>query len=137
MMIYPLYLENRDTPAKLPLLAKSVARWVDTAMAAGQGAGYLLSGAASFHAAFGDGDAALDSLQALLAGKAGIGRNFANTMYAESGQNIETPLSAAPSIHDMVRQSWGGALRIFPRSEERRVGEKGCHTGRTWGCAYT
>src|SRR3546814_8927999 len=65
MMIYPLYLENRDTPAKLPLLAKSVARWVDTAMAAGQGAGYLLSGAASFHAAFGDGDAALDSLQAI------------------------------------------------------------------------
>src|SRR3546814_20639240 len=76
MMIYPLYLENRDTPAKLPLLAKSVARWVDTAMTAGQGAGYLLSGAASFHAAFGDGDAALDSLQALIGGKDGIGRKF-------------------------------------------------------------
>src|SRR3546814_1394901 len=35
-------------------------------------------------------------------------------MYAESGQNIETPLSAAQSIHDMVLQSWGGAIRIFP-----------------------
>src|SRR3546814_17429359 len=88
----------RDTPAKLPLLAKSVARWVDTAMAAGQGAGYLLSGAASFHAAFGDGDAALASLQALLAGKAGIGRHFANTMSAESGPNIQTPPAAAPTI---------------------------------------
>src|SRR3546814_15571243 len=116
MMIYPLYLENRDTPAKLPLLAKSVARWVDTAMAAGQGAGYLLSGAASFHAAFGDGDAALDSLQALLAGKAGIGRNFANTMYAESGQNIATPLSDRKSVGEgksvYVRVEFGGGRII-------------------------
>ncbi|WP_213979847.1 hypothetical protein [Sphingomonas sp. dw_22] len=114
MMIYPLYLENRDTPAKLPLLEKSTAYWLDTAAAAGQGSGWSLSAAASFHAAFGKGDAALGSLKALVAGKSGIGKSFANTMYAESGQNIETPLSGAQSIHDMVLQSWGGAIRVFP-----------------------
>jgi hypothetical protein len=114
MMIYPLYLENRDTPAKLPLLEKSTAYWLETAAAAGQGSGWSLSAAASFYAAFGRGDAALDSLNALVAGKSGIGKSFANTMYAESGQNIETPLSAAQSIHDMVLQSWGGAIRVFP-----------------------
>jgi alpha-L-fucosidase 2 len=27
---------------------------------------------------------------------------------------IETPLSAATSIQDMVLQDWGGALRVFP-----------------------
>jgi hypothetical protein len=114
MMIYPLYLENRDTPAKLPLLEQSTAWWLDTAAAAGQGSGWSLSAAASFHAAFGHGDRALADLKALVAGKSGIGKSFANTMYAESGQNVETPLSAAQSIHDMVLQSWGGAIRVFP-----------------------
>lgn len=38
----------------------------------------------------------------------------ANTMYKESGPVIETPLSAAQSLHDMLCQSWGGVLRVFP-----------------------
>lgn len=37
-----------------------------------------------------------------------------NTMYKESGPVIETPLSAAQSLHDMVCQSWGGIIRVFP-----------------------
>jgi hypothetical protein len=37
-----------------------------------------------------------------------------NTMYQESGPVIETPLSAAQSLHDMVCQSWGGIIRVFP-----------------------
>jgi alpha-L-fucosidase 2 len=37
-----------------------------------------------------------------------------NTMYRESGPVIETPLSAAQSLHDMVCQSWGGVIRVFP-----------------------
>lgn len=114
MMIYPLYLENRDTPAKLPLLEKSTAYWLDTATAAGQGSGWSLSAAACFHAAFGQGDKALADLKGLVAGRSGIGKSFANTMYAESGQNIETPLSGVQSIQDMVLQSWGGAIRVFP-----------------------
>ena len=35
-------------------------------------------------------------------------------MYKESGPVIETPLSGAQSIHDMLLQSWGGKIRIFP-----------------------
>jgi len=38
----------------------------------------------------------------------------ANTMYKESGPVIETPLPAAQSLHDMVCQSWGGVIRVFP-----------------------
>ncbi len=37
-----------------------------------------------------------------------------NTMYKESGPVIETPLSASQSLHDMVCQSWGGVVRVFP-----------------------
>jgi hypothetical protein len=114
MMIYPLFLENRDDPAKVPLLEQSTAHWLDTAAAAGQGSGWTLAAGASFHAALGHGEAALASLKALVAGSSGIGKSFPNTMYAESGQNIETPLAAAQSIHDIILQSWGGTIRIFP-----------------------
>ncbi|GGV83459.1 hypothetical protein GCM10015535_26620 [Streptomyces gelaticus] len=41
----------------------------------------------------------------------------ANTMYKESGPVIETPLSAAQSLHDMVCQSWAarsGSSRRCP-----------------------
>ena len=32
----------------------------------------------------------------------------------ESGPVIETPLSGAQCIHDMLLQSWGGKIRVFP-----------------------
>jgi len=35
-------------------------------------------------------------------------------MYKESGPVIETPLSGAQSIHDMLCQSWGDVIRVFP-----------------------
>jgi len=35
-------------------------------------------------------------------------------MYKESGPVIETPLSAVKSMQDMLVQSWGGVLRLFP-----------------------
>ncbi|WJH36462.1 hypothetical protein N6H14_12245 [Paenibacillus sp. CC-CFT747] len=31
---------------------------------------------------------------------------------------METPLSGAEAIHDMLLQSWGGTLRIFPAVPE-------------------
>jgi alpha-L-fucosidase 2 len=114
MMIWPLYLENIDRPSMRPLLERSVDHWLSLARDAGQASGFTLACGASFEAALGRGDAALDHLQALLGGKNGIGRSFPNTMYAESGQNIETPLAAAQAIHDMLLQSWGDTIRVFP-----------------------
>jgi alpha-L-fucosidase 2 len=35
-------------------------------------------------------------------------------MYKESGPVIETPLSGAQTMHDMLVQSWGGVVRVFP-----------------------
>jgi alpha-L-fucosidase 2 len=37
-----------------------------------------------------------------------------NTMYLEAGPVIETPLAAAQAVHEMLLQSWGGELRVFP-----------------------
>ena len=37
-----------------------------------------------------------------------------NTMYLEAGPVIETPLSAVTTINEMLLQSWGGVIRVFP-----------------------
>ena len=71
------------------------------AQPAGQYPRIYLYGASSLYAAFGEGDKALEKLNGLFA------RTLRpNTMYMESGPVIETPLSGAQCIHDMLLQSW-------------------------------
>ncbi|WP_369250025.1 glycoside hydrolase family 95-like protein [Streptomyces sp. R41] len=106
LAVYPLYELTGRTPDERALIEKSLAHWVGF-----EGAlqGYTFTGAASMSALLGKGEDALGYLGELMT-------RFiqANTMYKESGPVIETPLSAAQSLHDMVCQSWGGVVRVFP-----------------------
>lgn len=106
LAVYPLYEINGSTDTERALIEKSLAHWVGF-----EGAlqGYTFTGAASMSALLGKGEDALKYLGQLMS-------RFiqANTMYKESGPVIETPLSAAQSLHDMVCQSWGGTIRVFP-----------------------
>lgn len=106
LAVYPLYEINGRTPEERALIEKSLDHWVSF-----EGAlqGYTFTGAASMSALLGKGEDALRYLGELMT-------RFiqANTMYKESGPVIETPLSAAQSLHDMVCQSWGGVIRVFP-----------------------
>lgn len=106
LAVYPLYEINGSTDAERALIEKSLAHWVGF-----EGAlqGYTFTGAASMSALLGKGEDALKYLGQLMS-------RFiqANTMYKESGPVIETPLSAAQSLHDMVCQSWGDTIRVFP-----------------------
>ncbi|WP_215550319.1 glycosyl hydrolase family 95 catalytic domain-containing protein [Amycolatopsis sp. CA-230715] len=106
LQVYPLYEITWERPEFRGLIEKSLNHWVSF-----EGAlqGYTFTGAASMSAQMLRGDKAefyLGELQ----------RRFIqpNTMYKESGPVIETPLSAAQSVHDMLCQSWGGVLRLFP-----------------------
>ncbi|MFF2848285.1 glycoside hydrolase family 95-like protein [Streptomyces sp. NPDC058001] len=106
LAVYPLYELTGRTPQETALIEKSLAHWVGF-----EGAlqGYTFTGAASISALLGKGDDALRYLGQLMS------RYIqANTMYKESGPVIETPLSAAQSLHDMVCQSWGDIIRVFP-----------------------
>ena len=119
LMIYPLYLMNWDDTAARPLIEKSVEHWYSPKHPQKSDAGFTLAVGASFYASMKRGDDALACLDTLLNGTTGIGRVMSNTMYAESGQNIETPLAAAQAFHDMVLQSWGNRIRIFPAAPTR------------------
>ncbi|MGO1056165.1 glycosyl hydrolase family 95 catalytic domain-containing protein [Crossiella sp. CA198] len=106
LMVYPLYLVNAEQPEHRDLIDRSLKHWISF-----EGAlrGYSFTGAASISSQFGRGDDALKYLRELVA-------RFLqpNTMYYEAGPVIETPLSGMQSLHDMLCQSWGGIIRIFP-----------------------
>ena len=106
LMAYPLYLLNAEQPEHRALIETSLRHWISF-----EGAlrGFSFTGAASIAALLGNGEDALAYLRDLLT-------RFIqpNTMYYEAGPVIETPLSAAQSLHDMLCQSWGGVIRIFP-----------------------
>ncbi len=107
LMIYPLYLLNSDQGVdSLALIKKSTDYWLSLK---GHHEGYSHTGASSIYSSIGDGDKALSSLKKLFS-------TFLrpNTMYKEAGPCIETPLSGAQSMHDMLLQSWGNKIRIFP-----------------------
>jgi len=114
--LYPLFVLNPDDEKVRALVDKSVVHW--HTIGGGKGlAGYSYTGAASLYAALGRGNDSEAILHHFLNGNIGISQLLSNTFYVESdGKNpvIETPLSAANAISEMLLQSWGAKIRIFP-----------------------
>lgn len=106
LAIYPLYLINKEQEGGTELIEKSLAFWQSKPKAL---LGYSCTGASSISATIGKGDDALKHLQKLFNGFLS-----STTMYNESGPCIETPLSGAQCVLDMLLQSWGGKIRVFP-----------------------
>lgn len=119
--LYPLFVLNPDNENDRKLVDKSVVHWHKI----GGGkelAGYSFTGAASLYAALGRGNDAEAILYHFLNGNIGISLLLSNTFYVEvGGKNpvIETPLSAANAISEMLLQSWGGKIRIFPAMPDK------------------
>ncbi|MFB9906004.1 glycosyl hydrolase family 95 catalytic domain-containing protein [Allokutzneria oryzae] len=110
LMVYPLHLVTPETPENRALIEKSVAHWHSIT---GAHRGYSYTGAASMLALLGDGDRALEYLLKFF----DTSTRFPvteNTMYREGSPVVETPLSASQSLLDMLCQSWGGVIRVFP-----------------------
>ena len=109
LMWYPLHI-MAPSEENINLMEKSIAHWhsFDKALQ-----GYSFTGGASMKAKMGDGDQAYNYLKTFMT-------DFlrANTMYLEAGPVIETPLSAVTSINEMLLQSWGDTIRIFPAIPE-------------------
>lgn len=113
---YPLAVLKPDTEKTNKLLRTSLDHWLDTtfnrknehsAMAV---TGYTATGAASMYAMAGDPEQAYHYLDYFIQHD----RVSPTTMYAEGNPVIESPLSFATCIHDMLLQSWDGKIRVFP-----------------------
>jgi hypothetical protein len=105
MAVFPLHLLSGDAPKERGLIVRSLRHWLSRE---GDLRGFTFTGAASIAATVGDGDEALKYLQALMH------LIKPNTMYKEAGPVIESPLAGAEAIHDMLLQSWGDDIRVFP-----------------------
>lgn len=110
MMIYPYHLMNPLKEDDKALIEQSLNHWLSLK---GALQGYTFTGAASINAMMGKGEQAYDLLNQLFDQYI-----QPNTLYQESGPVIETPLSAATSIQELLIQSWGNKIRVFPALPE-------------------
>jgi len=108
LMIYPLRLVNPENGGE-EIIRRSLDRWHSFPDAL---AGYSFTSGASMRALLNEGDQALDYLNGFLPYMG------ASTMYYEGGDAalpvMETPLHGASSIQEILLQSWGDRIRIFP-----------------------
>lgn len=116
LALYPLFQLNPELKEDSLLALKSIVHWhkIESGKAL---AGYSYTGAASLYAALKRGDDALANIKQFLTGTTGKSKFHRNTFYTESnGKNpvIETPLSGATSILELLLQSWGNKISVFP-----------------------
>jgi alpha-L-fucosidase 2 len=111
--IFPLHVLNvDDQPDRRALMQRSIDHFLSLQ---GDDCLFKFTGASSLYAAIGDGDKALDSLNRALKPQSHGPTITANTLYSEGGwPTFESPISAQRCILDMLLQSWGGVIRVFP-----------------------
>ena len=111
--IFPLYILNvEDQPEQRSLMEKSIRRHVELQ---GDDCMFKFTGSSSLSAALSDGDTALLQLQRALAIQPKGPTITPNTLYSENGwPTFESPISAARNVLDMLLQSWGKNIHVFP-----------------------
>lgn len=118
--MYPLALITPEEEGDAAMLRTTLDHWLDVTFNSGVKVkampvtGYTATGAASMYAMLGDSDKAYHYLDFLIQHK----NVSSTTMYAEGNPVIESPLSFATALHDMLLQSWGGKIRVFPGTPE-------------------
>ena len=109
MMIYPLYIENIEHPDDLELLEKSVRNYEPT-WAVKMGASQSSPAAA----ALGLGNLARKRMNHILYRDNDNETLGKNGIYYLATPCIETSLSYNTCVQDMLLQSWGNKIRVFP-----------------------
>jgi hypothetical protein len=113
--IFPLYELNIDNqPERLPLIQHSIEHFTSFN---GDDCMFKFNGASSLWAAVGNGDSALKYLnRSLIILNPRTGPTVTpNTLYSENGwPTFDSPIASSRSELDMLLQSWGGKIRVFP-----------------------
>ena len=106
MQIYLYHLVSLEQPENTELIKKSIKHWMGLNKAL---AGYSYMGASSMSSLLREGNISYDYLNKFLEG-----HGTAGGLYAEAGPCFETPPAIANSILEMLLQSWGGKINVFP-----------------------
>ena len=122
LAFYPLMVITPEKEEDKKLLRTSLDHWLDVTFSgkkikAMPITGYTATGAASMYACLGDAEKAYYYLDFLIKHK----NISSTTMYSEVKINpvIESPLSFTTSLHDMMLQSWGDKINVFPASPKK------------------
>jgi len=110
LMVHPLHILDTGQPANRELIAKSIDHWLTVDGAKGV-YGWSRAAAASLYATLGDGENAIDQIHRHLADARFV---RPNTMYIEGSPVIECSIVLDRSVQDLLLQSWGGTIRVFP-----------------------
>ena len=110
LMVHPLHLMDVERPENRSLISKSIQHWLTVDGSRGV-YGWSRAAAASLQAALGDGDSAIDSIHRHLADPRFV---RPNTMYIEGDPVIECSIVLDRSLQDMLLQSHGDLIRVFP-----------------------
>ena len=114
LMVWPLHLLSTEQVENKELVEKSLHHWL-TVDDSRQVFGWSSAAAASLYATLGDGEKAIEQLRAHHNNKRFV---MPNSMYIEGSPVIECSFVAARSLEDMLIQSWGDCIRIFPAVPE-------------------
>ncbi|MDR2641648.1 MAG: hypothetical protein LBC74_02520 [Planctomycetaceae bacterium] len=110
LMVWPLHILSTEQAENKEIIERSIKHWLT--VGGGKGInGWSLAAAASMYSYLGDGDNALRCLRAHHNSKVSV---MPNTQYIEGSPVIECSLVAAESLQEMLLQSWGNVIRVFP-----------------------
>ncbi len=110
LMVHPLHIMTGENPGERELLEKSVLHWLTVGNSKGIN-GWSRAAAASLYATLGDGDNAIKQIHGHMADKRFV---RPNTMYIEGSPVIECAIVLNRSLQDMLLQSWGNKIAVFP-----------------------
>ncbi len=110
LMIHPLHIMTDDQPENRELITRSIKHWL-TVDKSREVYGWSRASAASLYATLGDGDNAIDQIHRHMADTRFV---RPNTQYIEGDPVIECSIVLNRSLQDMLLQSWGNKINVFP-----------------------
>ena len=110
LMVWPLHMLSVEQPENRTIVEKTMNHWL-TVDNGKEIYGWSSAAASLLYSSMGNGEKALERLLAHHNNKRFV---MPNTMYIEGSPVIECSLFAAKALQDMLLQSWGDRIRIFP-----------------------
>ncbi len=110
LMVWPLHMLSVEQAENKAIVEKTMNHWL-TVDNGREIFGWSSAAASLLYSTMGNGDKALEQLLAHHNNKRFV---MPNTMYIEGSPVIECSLFAAKALQDMLLQSWGDRIRIFP-----------------------